>query len=547
MLTLASVAALAIFKASDPDLGFHLATGRAILQTGALPMTNVLSFAEPAHEWVLQQGWPALLFERLWHWGGIDAVIMCKAAVVVATWSLVLATARRLGATPPIACATTVFAAWSCAFRFVERPLIFSNLALAAVVFFLSRAWSRPARWLPSMIAVVVVTAAACHVHAGAVFSFVLLVTAAGGLLAAGAIHGALPSGEPAGLRPAAIPLVAAVAALVLAGFTLALYHPFGLRVLEVPFQMGTDHFLAQHLIEFRPPWATPFRIVAAYWAFLALTTALLIARRIPTGWALPVLAFAVLSLRHVRIVDCFAIVACGPVAAAIAAVMQARRSLAWRRLWAWPVSIALAIAGPVEQSSRVPLGLGYNLAVWPLPLFEIVRREQLRGPAFVSDGWAGPWLAFFYPAERVFFFPSFEAFSTRFVREEYFDVRYGKPGWDTTLDRHGVELVLLKYTSPREQEFQGGSDNLRQRLARDPRWTLVAFDDMGAIFVRSTGVNAAQARARGIPGVDPDRLLFLGPPDLSRAGLEAAWRRGEHSTRLAALLAAARRAQSGP
>ena len=128
-------------------------------------------------------------------------------------------------------------------------------------------------------------------------------------------------------------------------------------------------------------------------------------------AWVLPVLAFAVLSLRHVRIVDSYAIVACGPVAAAMTAVIQARGSSARWRLGAWPVSIALAIAAPVAQASRVPMGLGYNLAVWPLPLFEIVRREQLQGPAFVSDGWAGPWLAFFYPAERVFFFPSFEAF----------------------------------------------------------------------------------------------------------------------------------------
>jgi hypothetical protein len=46
---------------------------------------------------------------------------------------------------------------------------------------------------------------------------------------------------------------------------------------------MGADDFLAEHLIEFRPPWATPFRIVAIYWAFLALTAALLIARY-PSG-----------------------------------------------------------------------------------------------------------------------------------------------------------------------------------------------------------------------------------------------------------------------
>jgi len=52
-----------------------------------------------------------------------------------------------------------------------------------------------------------------------------------------------------------------AVTAALLAAVTLMLYHPLALRVLEVPFVMAKDAFLAEHLIEFRPPSRFPFQL----------------------------------------------------------------------------------------------------------------------------------------------------------------------------------------------------------------------------------------------------------------------------------------------
>jgi hypothetical protein len=141
----ATVAALACFQAASGDLGFHLATGRAILALGHLPTTNVLTFAEPQQPWVLQQAWPAVIFELMWRAGGIAAVTLLKMAVVVATFALMFLSAGRLGAAPAPAALVVVLAAWSSAFRFVERPLIFTNLLLALVGFCLASAARRPA------------------------------------------------------------------------------------------------------------------------------------------------------------------------------------------------------------------------------------------------------------------------------------------------------------------------------------------------------------------------------------------------------------------
>ncbi len=536
VLTLASVGALAIFDASDPDLGFHLATGRAILASGTLPTTNVLSFAEPNQAWVLQQGWPALLFELLWQNGGIACVILVKAVVITATWALVLATTLRLGASPVMGCVVTIFAASSCAFRFVERPLIFSNLALAATAFCVSTAvlGHKVKRW--PLAGAGLIAALSCHLHAGAVLCFVFLFSVAADL-ALGNVIGWLcrKTGSDRG-RSAAALTVTALGALGLAAVSLAAYHPFGLRVLLVPFRMATDAYLATHLVEFRPPWAMSFGMLAPYWILLLASGVLVTAGRIPTAWRVALVIFAALSLKHVRLVDAFAIVMAGPFAAGLMTFFSPQGPPARFGAPLRSLAVILAIAAPVLHHRRFPLGLGYNPAIWPLPLFRTVRDLHLKGPAFVSDGWAGPWLAFNYPKEKAYFFPAFDAFSERFVREDYMDVRYGRPGWDLKLNRYGVDLVVLKHTSAGERAFQGGAANLRQHLARDGRWSLVAFDDSGAVFVRNSGSNTLQARALNVPGVDVDRVEIWGPIQPARLALESAWRRGERSQRLATL-----------
>ncbi len=509
---LVAVFALATFEVSDSDLGFHLATGRAVLAKGHIIDRNVLSFSEPDQPWVLQQGVPAVLFELLWQWGGVTALILTKACVVAVTFATVFLAATRLGAQPVIAALVVIFAAWSCAFRFVERPLIFSNLALAVVLLALSSARSAVGRarrvWLYVAMAAVAV---ACQLHAGAVFSFILLGMVSVALLleplrAHLTILG--PVQAPAGVQASLAVLGVALGAAVLAGLTLSLYHPFPLRVLEVPFVMGQDAFLAEHLIEFRPPSRFPFELLLGYWLYAGLTSLVLVAgaRRLPlSAWA-AAFGFLVLSLRYVRFVDVFAMVS-APILALALTDLRLRMDV---RPWLRGAAVAVAVVvAPLSHWSHFPPRFGFSEHLWPTGLFTFVGAQNLRGPAFVSDGWAGPYLAFFYPRERAYFFPAFDAFSVGLFRE-YMDIRYGRPGWDTKLDHYGIELCILKYTSPNERRYQGGADNLRQHLAADPRWSLVDFDDLGEIFVRTAGVNRAAAEGFGVTGVDPDRVRLL-------------------------------------
>jgi hypothetical protein len=168
------------------------------------------------------------------------------------------------------------------------------------------------------------------------------------------------------------------------------------------------------------------------------------------------------------------------------------------------------------------------------------MREHALTRRAFVSDAWAGPFLGAFYPKQKAFFDLRLEAYSQAFATDVYQRIRYAQPGWDALLDQYRIDVILLRYTTAGEAGWQAGKPNLRQRLARDARFSLVHFDDVGELFVRRSPDNAALVAELGIAGLDPDRRQFLARPASCADALLRAARSGNHSSTLLGLTALA-------
>lgn len=548
----ALVLGLALAWAHDPDLGFHLANGRSILRLGHIPANNVLTFAEPEAVALQSQWLAAVLFELTYASLGIAGPILLKCAILAVTMFVLVETARTLGARPSATLFALSLASAVAAERFVERPLIFSNLALVVVAYGIAvrlrTTDARPRR--RAAILTVAALVASVHLHGGAVFGFLLLLAIAVVYAAASSARIArvlaLPPGDAS--REARAYAAMLLASAVLAAATLFSYHPHAARVLSVPFTMATDPFLHEHLVEFRPPYAFAPETLVAYWIFAALVAIAIAASigRVPMAVLLPMAFGLALSLRHVRFVDLLAYLA----APGLALVMT-RAMTRGERVHGDAVALALGLCVFVASSllvlERGTFGLDFDPRTYPRALMRDVRELGVRGPAFVQDGWAGPYLAFRHPRERVFFHPAFDCYSSRFFRESYLRTRDGEPGWRETLRRHGVRLVLMKYTSEGEERRQGGRPNLRQRLASDPEWALVSFDELGLAFARRDGL-PERARAAIIEGVDVDRMRFLDDPAGALPGLVALQARGLRSSRAHALATmAARRAERAP
>jgi hypothetical protein len=412
-----------------------------------------------------------------------------------------------------------VLGAAASAFRFELRPYLFTHLTLAIAYWALCRG-GRAQLWLAAGA-----LAVGCQLHAGALDTALVLLLFGIGVAARQQVRGA------------AAVWLAAIGGLALGALALALYHPWGARVLAFPFEMARHRYWHEHLVEFRHTYELPFAPLAAYWLWLALVVLALVARpgRPHAGVWTCSAAYAVISLVYARQAFAFAIVSAPLMAAAIASrTARVRSPLMAAAL------VVLCVSGPLYVYRDHAPGLGLSPWTWPRAQFAFIRSHALRGHAFVSDAWGGPFLGEFYPQRRVFFDNRLEAYSDGFARDVYQRIRYGAPGWDALLDRYQIEFCLLRYTTPGEARFQHGAPNVRQLLARDPRWRLVFFDDFGELFVRARGANAQLASSEAIPGVDPDRHAFVGKPADSAAALLRAAERGATSLTLLGMTALA-------
>ncbi|MBI5610731.1 MAG: hypothetical protein HY902_17775 [Deltaproteobacteria bacterium] len=501
-----AAALLAVFPLHNDDAGFHLATGRWVLAFGRPPDFNPFSWYGDGATWIQHQWLPAAAMAWLVERGGIPALVLAKAAVVGLAYFAGMFGALRAGL--PVAWAALLgpLAVAAAAFRFVERPMWVSGLALAVLAALLavdtSVGSSRWRRWLTLFL-----PALALQLHAGGL----------DGLL----LWGALAAGSLLNLRwnrpgaPAVQPtLLAAVAAVALALAGLWLLAPAGLQVLRLPLEFSGNAYWNQHLAEFRPldlslEMAPAWALVAAALAFAGLGL-----RQRQFGPALILLGFAVLAVKHVRMVMPLSLVVLPAVAPIGAGLPRIQPRI--QRLLA-VLGAAVLLAGAALQVARFGWGLGQDGVDHrrhPLELIDLAGKLPPR--AFVSDGLAGTylWRNFRVPATPqplppdtpglVLVHNCLECYNPETYIKEYQELRYGPPDWRARLDRLGIATLLLKYTTPGERRLQNGAPNLRQLAMQSPDFVLVDFDDAAELLVRRAALPPGTPHLPDL-AVDPD------------------------------------------
>ena len=544
-------AVLACFRIVNRDIGFHVATGRAIERLGEIPQTNVLSFTNPEHPWVLHQWIPAYAFFRMDRAFGPEGLVVAKVLLVFVTFTFLAWALRARGVTAPTALFWFVSASVIAAPRFFIRPYLFSMLFLAIVLWGLSRAFSRG-----DVLAALgrrreTVIFALCAVlpailssvfHAGFVYawivlaSFLVVVIAAALLRTCGAQVKTSDTPVVTGERAA---ITAVIAGAVLAGASavlLEIANPHGIEVLTLPFRFSRDAYFYAHLEEYRPP---PFDLARfpALWLAIGLSAAsasfvcvrAITRRKMPgvlaiTGF-LVVGAFTYLVLRHIRIAYPYALVAAVFVAPWTDEMLAPVREKARRIVGPILVVAALALAGHALDlfAEHAEPGLGLDSREYPSDVMSFVRDHDLPDNVYISDSWGGYWLWEFYPDRRVFYDNRLEAYPFEFIEHDYQGIRYGEEGWAEKLERYEINTVVLKYSTDREMEFLDGRPGIRRLLFSSPDWQLLWWDDHGMVFLRSELVDTACPDCGDFKLFYPDRLeVTAGSPQSVYAELES-------------------------
>ena len=158
-VTTLSLAALLLFVAGrclvpmdETDLFFNLRLGELVLETHAVPRTNLLSFTYPDYRdvnlaWLFQI--VLVLAHRV---AGIAGTVVLKTAFVLATFAILYRVAIRRGAHPAAAAAALALSAWAAEPRFVERPHLVTFLGLATMWLALERAEAGRPRLLYALV-----------------------------------------------------------------------------------------------------------------------------------------------------------------------------------------------------------------------------------------------------------------------------------------------------------------------------------------------------------------------------------------------------------
>lgn len=487
------------FEITNTSIGWHLASGRWMIEHGRVLDHDVFSFTAAGAEWIDHEWLFQLLVAVFFDIGGAPALVALRMAVIAALALLLLRIGVTSGLDPPAALVLSVLCVLAARPRFFLRPELATLLLLPLAMWLFAR--RDRMRWWPLPLAAVIAVGANLH----------------GGILVAPVLIAVWWAGEVLDLavrrrfdRSIVLSGAVGVAAAALA----PLLNPHGWRIWTVPFRLA-EMVRMPHIPN--PEWRVtgPSDVPALYLALALAVVALAVGRGLPRQW-LTVAAAATLAIRHVRNIGLFFVLLPQTVAPALAHAPWLAAGADRRRL-RWAASLLLvgllgiaAVARPWPRA-----GFGFADRWYPDRAWSFLTEHGLLDGRLYNDVRFGGWLILRgYPETRVFLDDRNEIHEP-LLREIWRILSSSDvAGWQALLDRWGIDTVLLRYHEPVRVTTPAGDDLGRRGFSTlwfDPaRWAMVYWDDVAMVLVRRGSVPEALLAAREYRVLRPDDLEHL-------------------------------------
>lgn len=509
------ILALDLTPISNNDIFLHLTTGRLVIDTGRVPRVDDYSATAAGRPYIAHEWLAAVLFRTTERLGGLDALIVLKILVMLATAALLARAAGHLRAPPAVTFACLGPVMVLAAARSLERPHIFSWMLTALFLFLLAR--RRAGRGGPAWLFIGLQILWA-NLHGGFVLGPALVGLAA----VAAMIDTRLEHRDGSGRESARL---AGIAILLVAA---CLVNPYGPGLLRFPFELTGSSFMSR-IYEWQPTFGSRFAgtymarwyavwAVAGTAAFVGVIAARWKRGRPLPGGSFPVLLFAallVLSLRMNRNVSDFALATVPGVAAAIGSFVRTWRHdnppsgvasgpgvkgiLALAGLFVVAAAWFAARGYPYSASLRRPFGFGVAANI-PVAAADYLERNAVRGNLFNSYA-AGAYLVYrLHPGVRVAMDSRNDVYGEE-LYAEYLRALEDPAVLRTLLDRIEARAIVLEWT-------REGAARTAASVHALGGWTVVHFDDTAIVYVRSEGPLAALAGRDAYARLDP--ALFL-------------------------------------
>ncbi|MDD5758172.1 MAG: tetratricopeptide repeat protein [Desulfobulbaceae bacterium] len=404
LLVLGAVALLLIFPVQDFDIFWHLANGRAMLDSGHIVNQEIFSFTANGkhfsnHAWLAQ-----IIFFLVFAKFGANGLIAVKVVIAMAIAVCLYSFGRRQGCSPLIASLICLLAFGASLFRYVERPELFSLLFLTLVgaLLFLYRSKLVSAKILP-LLPIIMVCWDVMH---GALYGVIFV----GAFMAVESLKALLP-----GKGGATFPAMGKRELQQLwlwVGLTvvLMLLSPYGLRSYDIFYEFMNNNRMTSMTAEFQP---TAFNEQPLFWGMLAVTivTVFSAGRSLDLTSLSLLILFTGLAVRYVRGIGPFALVAALLLAANLSPLVLAFSANSDRKRWVNGVCLTLLSFGlcyalyykfsdPPRYDS---LGLGISADAFPVGSARFVKSVNLTGNMYNTDRYGGYLAYYLFPERKIF------------------------------------------------------------------------------------------------------------------------------------------------
>ncbi len=473
-VALATISAIAVREPRDPDLWWHLATGRYIVAERRVPAFDVFSHTAVGHRWVTHEWLSDLLLYGGYRLLGMSGLVLLFAALIVATYVLVY---RRCQARGIAASASVMLAAAASAMTWGVRPQMFSLFFASLYLYILEDGGGRK---LARLWALPLLSLLWANLHSSFVVGLVLVAAFA---LAEEWNWLWAWKGSGPWLSARARRLM-----LVWVGcLALSLVTPNGISAALFPFGTLSNGFIQSHIEEwfspdFHAPWAWP---LAAFWLAL-LGACALSPRRASARDVLLLLGAGAAGLYSARHVPFLGLVGApllaqqltGPELGAGPGVHTRRPVKPVLGVAVGLAALALAVTIGIRVFRVMRASATVDTTRYPVTAVAFIEREQLDRPLYNTYHWGGYLI---WRGHKVFVDGRAELYGDE-VLGEYLKAYRVAPDWEKPLLDHDVGVVLIETDS-----------SLAVVLRASGRWRQVYRDELATVFVPATSGQQAE------------------------------------------------------
>ncbi len=466
---------------TDPDFWWHLKTGQLVVETGAIPHSDIFSSLHFGKEWIAHEWLSEVVMYSVYRSLGNGGLIVLFALVITTAFLVVYQRYRQRVGHPYIAGFALLLGAFATLPTWGVRPQMFS-LLFASIFLAILDNYTRNGRER-CLWSLVPLTVCWVNVHAGFALGIGLVLLTIVGL----AVESLLSRGESLKtvwrtIRPLSVILLVCLAAVIV--------NPNGVRIYSYPFETLKSHAMMKYISEWwSPDFHEPMFQALALLIFSTFGALALSRKRVSLRELLLLAATGVAALRSGRNVPFFALVAIPLLAEHSWDWISAQR---WGQWLTRPEkreagqNAAIKVALNIVLLVVAPLGLVLTRVAqsaanqplitsqqFPTAAVDYLAAQKLPQPIFNEYGWGGYLIWRLYPDYRVYIDGRADVYGDAFL-EEFLMVHCGETRWQEPLNRYGIRTVLVKPDAA-----------IASLLRQDARWQNVFEDSQAVIFTK--------------------------------------------------------------